>query len=477
VKRTRNLVQAVDAGDLQLVRALLDQGVNPNTPDKHGLPPLHVAAYIGHRDLVEALVSAGADVHAKDKFGRTPLLHAVAGGHKSIVVYLLLNMAEVRSPTNSGLSPFTLAEAQGDKELASLLRLASKVDLEAVRRLARSLANTPSQASERPDPLVTALLEEMGIDVQIEPLVTALLDELRRGRRGRSDRSTSSNPGLESSGQAYPISQVSSTRRTDHFCGVPVESVRHGRSWVVSGTDPSVISGDYAFIEFSDYSTIFNQAFIELDSLALEGSRSAFDVFNQYFRRIGQAKKISEYRCTLQAALMLYTDDRFYRALNGCWRNNRSNALYGFSALMMLAFDDAPYFIKGEVYRGVDLSDITRYTPGLVFRWPFFVSASTNRAIASQFGKTSFVIEVPASGNVREIAHCSLCPDEGEVLFYPYEVFEVLEAGATGVRVKISDDIFFGLPGVQETELGGGAKQYTFESSRKKQHRRNTKAK
>jgi hypothetical protein len=356
VKRARSLVQAVDAGDCQSVRALLDQGVNPNAPDKSGLLPLHVAVFTGRRDLVEVLVAAGADIHARDKFGRTPLHHAAFGGHKSIVVYLLLNDADAQARGDSGLSPSELAALEDNEELALLLRLASQVDLETVRRLARSLANTP-RPSECPDPLVTALLEETGNDARIEPLVTALLDELRSERSAHTDRSTSSDPGIESSGHAAPISQTSSTRRMDRFCEVPAESVRHGRSWVVSGSDPAVISGNlYAFREYGDYSTIFNRAMEGLDSLALEGAESALDAFNKYFGRIGQAKQIPDFNRTLEAALMLYTDDRFYRMLNGTWRNNRSEALFGFSALMILAFEHAPFFIEGEVYRGVDLS-------------------------------------------------------------------------------------------------------------------------
>jgi NAD:arginine ADP-ribosyltransferase len=109
--------------------------------------------------------------------------------------------------------------------------------------------------------------------------------------------------------------------------------------------------------------------------------------------------------------------------------------------------------------------------------WPFFVSASTNSAIASQFGKTLFVVEVPASGNVVEIAHCSLYPDEGGVLFFPYEVFEVLESGPTEVRVRISDDIFLGVPGRQVKELGGGAKEIVVEPSPKKRRRRDRRGK
>ena len=80
-------------------------------------------------------------------------------------------------------------------------------------------------------------------------------------------------------------------------------------------------------------------------------------------------------------------------------------------------------------------------------------SASKNRNVATEFGKTLVVIEVPASANVREIEYCSLFPEEGEVLFRAYEVFEVLEASPREIRIRVFYDEFFGT-GVEVTEHG-----------------------
>jgi hypothetical protein len=100
--------------------------------------------------------------------------------------------------------------------------------------------------------------------------------------------------------------------------------------------------------------------------------------------------------------------------------------------------------MEGEVYRGVDLADVEHYVPGLIFRWPFFVSASKSRSVASQFGQTLVAIEVRSSGNVREISRYSLHPNEEEVLFRAYETFEVIDSSPNEVRIRVFHDEFFG---------------------------------
>lgn len=467
VKRSRTLIQAVKAGDSQSVRTLLDQGADTNVRDRNGLAPLHLATLDGHHDIVVRLVSAGADVDIRDKFGRTPLHHAVFGGHKSVVAYLLLHGADAEVRGDSGISPLDLAHAednsnvQGNQEFAPLLTLTSVVSMDYIRHIARSLSRaTMSRRSRKMDELlVVALLEEMGIDTRIEPLVTAALEEIWRDTELRHPSAPSPRV-VEPETQRHPLSDSSASRRAVRFTGTPAGAAQIGRSWVVSGSDPSINAGDiYAFKESDDFEKVFKTAARELADLEVEDSITAVDLFDEYFHRVGQLnlarqRSPSDFHDMLEAALMLYTDDRFFRILNDCWRRNRSSDFLGFSTLMIMAFEHAEYFIEGEVYRGVDLADVDLYKPGLVFRWPFFLSASTNRNIAAEFGKTLVVIEVPASGNVRNIAYCSLFPEEGEVLFHPYEVFEVVSADLDEVRVKISEDEFFGMPGWEVSEQG-----------------------
>lgn len=479
------LIGAVEAGDLQSVRALLDQGADMQVTSNGGMTPLHLAAFLGHRDIVATLVSAGADVDVRDRFERTPLHHAAFDGHESVVVYLLLHDADPEARSENGHSAFELAALQDHRELAVLLGLASNGNLEPARTLARYLTSSPTNPSKSADRrVVTALLQERDIDIELEPLVTSLLQEIRRDPPPRRYRTAPRrmvrarvDQTPERVDEVPPVWKSSGSRRAARFLGIPPESVGTpesvgiGRSWTVSGLDPSVLTGEVDAFEDSSLAMfvneggqfrqvtesglprIINKAVLELDRIAIEGSVSALDLFNKYFRRLGQSTDLPDFHRTLQAALMLYTDDRFFRILNERWRSNRSRELLGFSTLMSMAFRHAKYFMEDEAYRGVDLTDIDHYEPGLVFRWPFFISASTNRNVAAEFGKTLVTIEVPGEANVREIAYTSLFPQEGEVLFRAYEVFEVLEASPEEIRIRVFYDEFFGI-GMEISEDG-----------------------
>jgi hypothetical protein len=438
-------MEAVETGNVDLVRDLLKEGKNPNERDKQGLLPVHIAASRGYQDVVKELVSAGADINARDKFQRTALHLAAVPGQKAVAVYLLLRGADTEARGENGLRPFELASAVGHEELAWIIALAGRADLDYVRRLARSVATRPSRPTLSADRrIVTTLLEEKGHDAVFEPLVTALLQEVRNEKPQPKRPATSTSNSHTESDSRQATKPTSSTHRPSRFTGVPAESVTVGRSWGVTSSDESVIVGEVETLEEGgDFQKIINEAVVELDRIQLEESISALDAFNEYFRSIGKGE-LSDLNRTLRAALMLYTDDRFFRVLNTCWRSGRSRDLLWFSTLMSMAFRNAKYFIAGDVYRGVNLADVHHYEPGLVFRWPFFVSASTDRGVAAEFGMTLVDIEVPSFANVRDISYCSVYPEEGEVLFRAYEVFEVLGASEQGIHIRVFDDEWFG---------------------------------
>ena len=72
-----SIYDAVEDGNIEVVKQHLAAGTDVNSKDKDGWTPLHEAASEGHNKIIELLVAKGADVNAKDDDGETPVDAAV----------------------------------------------------------------------------------------------------------------------------------------------------------------------------------------------------------------------------------------------------------------------------------------------------------------------------------------------------------------------------------------------------------------
>jgi ankyrin repeat protein len=84
--------------DLELARALLANGANPQTVTRlGGVTPLLLAAKSGSAALVQALLQSGASVKQADQLGVTPLMMAAASGNAEVVKALVAGGADVNA--------------------------------------------------------------------------------------------------------------------------------------------------------------------------------------------------------------------------------------------------------------------------------------------------------------------------------------------------------------------------------------------
>jgi hypothetical protein len=90
----RALIEASDAGDLDTVANLLEQGADPNSADSYGFTPLIYAASAGNTELVRQLLGNGADIDFANKEGGTALWYAVTGEQVDAVSLLLSEGAD-----------------------------------------------------------------------------------------------------------------------------------------------------------------------------------------------------------------------------------------------------------------------------------------------------------------------------------------------------------------------------------------------
>jgi ankyrin repeat protein len=104
-------------------------------PISNGLPPLHQAALAGDLELIKILIERGADVNAVS-MDQTPLSEAIMSGHKDVVEYLLEHGADANQKINvfvlnkgetssqggfAKFSPLEIAKRSHDEELERIL--------------------------------------------------------------------------------------------------------------------------------------------------------------------------------------------------------------------------------------------------------------------------------------------------------------------------------------------------------------------
>jgi uncharacterized protein len=118
---TTPLMRAARAGDAAAMRALLAKGADPNLSTKDGSTALQFAAGVGYRDkntkgseseALEALklaVGLGLDINVENSRGETALHGAALRGADSIVQYLVDQGAHLNAKSKAGFTPLDVA--------------------------------------------------------------------------------------------------------------------------------------------------------------------------------------------------------------------------------------------------------------------------------------------------------------------------------------------------------------------------------
>jgi Ankyrin repeats (3 copies) len=118
------LHRAAQAGDLELLRSRLQQGMNPDERDKTMRTPLMDAVKADRIEAVRMLIGAGADVNAISASGRTPLVEAAEFGRIDSAQLLIASGADINASQRGWGSPLEAAERMGHNDLAATLRRA-----------------------------------------------------------------------------------------------------------------------------------------------------------------------------------------------------------------------------------------------------------------------------------------------------------------------------------------------------------------
>jgi len=132
-KEEATLWKASTRGDLPMVEALLDSGVDLNQPSRPGgmETPLYLAAKFGHFDVCELLLKRGAsiDFTGRSRASQRTALHAALVAGNRDIVQLLVSQKECLpdEPDGYGRSPFCEACALGHLDIVKILFETGKI--------------------------------------------------------------------------------------------------------------------------------------------------------------------------------------------------------------------------------------------------------------------------------------------------------------------------------------------------------------
>lgn len=120
------LIDAIKAGDVAKVQALLAGGADVNAAGEGGMTPLMVAAAAGHLQMVKDLLKAGADVKAQDERDYTALMCACYNpdldrGFPDVVQALIEAGSDLEHKIFYGVRPLMLAAGAGEAAVVDVL--------------------------------------------------------------------------------------------------------------------------------------------------------------------------------------------------------------------------------------------------------------------------------------------------------------------------------------------------------------------
>lgn len=98
------LQEAVEAGHLETAQVLLSGGADPNAAAGRKEPPLHIARIKGNEQMVCLVLNVGADIHAVSYTEKTVVDAAEEGGNQAILSVLKRKQTQIPAPRKRSMS-------------------------------------------------------------------------------------------------------------------------------------------------------------------------------------------------------------------------------------------------------------------------------------------------------------------------------------------------------------------------------------
>jgi ankyrin repeat protein len=120
-KKESILMLAVEGGNPDIVKRLIQVGCEVDARDRGGVTALARAAGYGDIEAAQALIDHGADPESRNRWSKTPIFCAAEGGHQRMVEFLLEKGVDPNSRNDDGQSPLSMAAAQDQPACVALL--------------------------------------------------------------------------------------------------------------------------------------------------------------------------------------------------------------------------------------------------------------------------------------------------------------------------------------------------------------------
>lgn len=136
-EQTSLALRAASLGDMRTLRGMLDEHANLQAGDYDQRSPMHLASAEGHTDVVRFLLESGVDPNTSDRWGGKPLDDAELGDHADVVDLLTKHGAEKGSPKHAETDSTATQDAAkyGDTDsVVELLWAAADNDIDGLRR-------------------------------------------------------------------------------------------------------------------------------------------------------------------------------------------------------------------------------------------------------------------------------------------------------------------------------------------------------
>lgn len=117
----QSILSIVSKCRVDLVKILLEHGVNVNQADDNLNTPLHWAVEYDNYEIVELLLQHGANTRAVDGLKETALHWAAWTGHYKSAKVILKYDTVINLKNHIGVTPMDLAIRQGHTEMIKLL--------------------------------------------------------------------------------------------------------------------------------------------------------------------------------------------------------------------------------------------------------------------------------------------------------------------------------------------------------------------